>query len=448
MLGVVIDEGTQSLSDDNFLRFIRRQATATWQAEVSAGAFAALDSPDPEVWKAFIHNGIYEANARDIEREQKAKGDADRAAIQKLLTAATADGQKNFSIAARAALAGSRTDYDTFLRVGRYTVRADLPDLIASAATHACMVVPLTAVDTNNGTLGLSSCNSLVGIYQNWEILPITTNEALIRNQKTKKCLAVKSASKTAGALLVQITCNIAKPEQSWYIQKDNSGHAQLQNNNSLMCLESVPALTQQTCEESINQEWKVISRSLGELTTGDFNADGHADILAVRQGLAVNGRPLYFYAGTAKGGDFGARQTVSGDWAGLDEFAVGRFNGDGIDDLIAVEASTDKMWMYPGTGTAPALFGARVEIATGRPWTAVHDVTVGNFNGDAYDDILGVANTTGQLRIFAGTSTFGKFAAYTELAANVGGMIDFTVGQINRDTVDDLVAVNLTDGA
>jgi hypothetical protein len=447
VLGVVIDEGTQSLSDDNFLRFIRRQATETWQAEVSAGAFAALDSPDPTVWKAFIDTGIYEANARDIEREMKVKGDADKAAIQKLLTAAEADGQKNFSLAARAALAGSRADYDAFLRTGRYTVRPDQPDIIKAAASGKCLIVPTNIVPDSTTVVQVASCTTFLSLYQNWEIVPIAAQEAKIRNPHSNKCLAVKSASKTAGALLVQADCSSTKPEQSWNIQKDNSGNAQIQNNNSLMCLESTPAFTQQVCKESIDQEWQVISRGLGEMTSGDFNGDGYADLVALRMGYATAGaRPLYFFPGTAAGGSFGTRQTIAGNWDGLEQFAVGRINHDDEDDLVAIETATSKMYMYPGTGNGT--FGTRVEIATGRPWTAVHELTIGKFNGDAYDDILGVANTTGQLRMFAGTATEGVFSAYTELAKDVSGMMDFTVAKFNRDDYDDLIAVNLTDGA
>ena len=149
---------------------------------------------------------------------------------------------------------------------------------------------------------------------------------------------------------------------------------------------------------------------------------------------------------GTTAGGSFGTRQTVPGDWIGLEQFAVGRINHDDKDDLVAIETETSKMYMYPGTGSGT--FGTRVEIAAGRPWTAIHEMTIGNFNGDAYNDIVGVLNTTGQLRMFAGTADVGKFPVITELAKDVSGMVDFTVAKFNRDDYDDLLAVNLADGS
>jgi len=441
VLGVVIDEGTQSLSDDNFLRFIRRQATETWQAEVSAGAFAALDSPDPTVWKAFIDTGIYEANARDIERELATKAAADKAEIQKIITAANSDGKKNLSLAGRAALAGSRVDLDNFLRVGQYTVRPDLGDTIKSGSSGLCLSV-VGASKVANAEIYPQACSGSIP-SQEWEILPIVAGQARIRNVSSKLCLAIKGAVKTTGAILVQAACSTAKPDQVWNIQKDNSGQAQIQNVNSTLCIQTGTRATQVACAETTVQMWSIISRGLTNLTSGEFTGDEYDDLIAVQGRTGT----LWLYPGTAAGGTFGARQQIPGAYGGMQELTSGKINHDDFDDLVGVETSTGKMWMYPGTGAGT--FGARVEIATGRDWTVVREVSIGKYNTDGYPDIAAVHKATGQLRLFAGTATEGVFSAFTELSAvDFTGLVDVVPAHIGTDPYEDLIGVNLADGA
>ncbi|MGW1926224.1 FG-GAP-like repeat-containing protein, partial [Streptomyces massasporeus] len=70
-------------------------------------------------------------------------------------------------------------------------------------------------------------------------------------------------------------------------------------------------------------------------------------------------------------------------------EVVVDDIDGDRADDVVAVERSTGKLWLYAGAG--------RVEIGSGG-WNGMHDLATGDFNGDTKADLVAVdTSTTGQ---------------------------------------------------
>jgi hypothetical protein len=120
VLGVVATEVMRVYSDENFVRWVWN--TAAEPTEVYAAAITALRSADPATWKAFIHTGIHEADHRDLEAALRKKGAEDRRRVSAIEAAAEAAGKTGLARAARAALAGTDTDVDYFLRVGQYQV--------------------------------------------------------------------------------------------------------------------------------------------------------------------------------------------------------------------------------------------------------------------------------------------------------------------------------------
>ncbi len=419
-------------------------------------SYAALASPDPAVWKAFIDTGIYEASQRDQAREEKAQADSDRALIQEILTAAEADGRKNLSLAAKAALAGTPVDYDNFMRVDRHNVPVDLPDTIVDDANGDCLGVKSESKAAAAETW-MDTCSATL-TSQAWEIIPQASQKAQIRNALSGLCLAPKGASKST-AVLVQVACSSTKLEQSWYIQKDNSGLAQIQNNNSALCLTGVPGTvattpggtpshtpTQEACRETTsifqgNQMMRVHSRGLVNLTAGEFTGDSNDDLLAVQ----VRDGKMWLYPGTTAGGTFGTRKAVAGNWSGLNNLVSGEFNRDAFTDVIAIQAATGKVLLYPGTG--PGKFGAKVELAASG-WNVMSQLTVGRFNRDEYDDLIALHTATGSMRLYPGTAAGGKFGTWAEIDGTANGMVDFTGGDFNNDGRADMIAVNLSDGA
>lgn len=95
-------------------------------------------------------------------------------------------------------------------------------------------------------------------------------------------------------------------------------------------------------------------------LSPGDFDGDGHPDLLAID----TAGR-LYLYRGNGRGGwvGNGSGLLVGGGWSSYTIEPAGDFNGDGTQDVIARDSSGG-LWLYPGDGRGG--WGARRQIGGG----------------------------------------------------------------------------------
>ncbi|GGT87284.1 FG-GAP-like repeat-containing protein [Streptomyces lateritius] len=151
---------------------------------------------------------------------------------------------------------------------------------------------------------------------------------------------------------------------------------------------------------------WNAMSRLVG---FGDLNGDSRSDLVAVEKSTGK----LWLYPGTATG-TLGARTLLgSGGWNAMNALVgAGDMNGDGRSDLVAREASTGKLWLYPGKTSA---FGARVLIGSGG-WNSMETILgVGDFGGDGHNDIATITNANyyneacrgvGCLVMYKGTGT------------------------------------------
>jgi peptidoglycan-N-acetylglucosamine deacetylase len=95
-----------------------------------------------------------------------------------------------------------------------------------------------------------------------------------------------------------------------------------------------------------------------------DFDGDGRPDLIARE---AATGH-LWLYPGNGRGG-FGTTTRVGRGWNTMDAIlGPGDFNGDAKADLIARETATGALWLYPGNGRGG--FGTATRI--GRGWNAM----------------------------------------------------------------------------
>ncbi|WP_432098364.1 FG-GAP-like repeat-containing protein [Streptomyces sp. WAC 04229] len=170
----------------------------------------------------------------------------------------------------------------------------------------------------------------------------------------------------------------------------------------------------------------------------GDFSRDGREDVIARE---AATGR-LWLYPGTGSG-RLGARKLIgTGGWNGMRAItASGDLTGDGLTDLVAAEKSTGRLYLYSGTATGG--LGARKLIGTGG-WNAMNTlVGTGDTNGDGHPDLYARQAATGQLWLYPGTGS-GRLGARKLIGT--GGWNSMAhlvaVGDVNGSDTPDLVAV------
>ena len=166
----------------------------------------------------------------------------------------------------------------------------------------------------------------------------------------------------------------------------------------------------------------------------GDFDGDQLSDLIVRRSSTGE----LFLYRGTGTGVTSRTLIGRSG-WNGMNAITrLGDFDGDAHEDVITRETSTGKLWLYRGTGTG---FSSRVRLGNGS-WTSMREITaVGDLDGDTEPDLVAVETSTGNLFLYPGN---GVSVGARRLIGRGGwnGMSELTgVGDFNRDGRNDLIA-------
>lgn len=132
---------------------------------------------------------------------------------------------------------------------------------------------------------------------------------------------------------------------------------------------------------------------------TGDFNGDGWSDLLARR---ASDGA-LILYAGDGQGGFLFSRQVGSG-WGGFTALlSPGDFDGDGHPDVLA-RGADGRLWLYPGNGAG----GWLTPRVVGTAWNGFTSImSPGDFDGDGLADVLAVT-PDGRMWLYPGNGHGG----------------------------------------
>lgn len=127
-------------------------------------------------------------------------------------------------------------------------------------------------------------------------------------------------------------------------------------------------------------------------IAAGDWNSDSYPDLM-----LAMPNGDLRLYAGRA-GFSWASPVRIGTGWNIMDKIIGGSdINGDRATDLIAREARTGNLYLYPGNGRGG--FGARSRIGTG--WGVFSDLAVIPSWRSGNPAVAGVERTTGRLRVY-----------------------------------------------
>ncbi|WP_441248315.1 FG-GAP-like repeat-containing protein [Kitasatospora sp. McL0602] len=126
------------------------------------------------------------------------------------------------------------------------------------------------------------------------------------------------------------------------------------------------------------------------DIVAGDFNGDGKTD-LVVRWNAAnpwENDGHVTFYPGNGDGTFGTSTELVSAaqGWWDASDITAGDFNGDGKADLL-VRWTSGSAFLYPGDGQGH--LGASVPVVAAPTWATARDLTAGDFNGDGRTDLL-----------------------------------------------------------
>lgn len=140
-------------------------------------------------------------------------------------------------------------------------------------------------------------------------------------------------------------------------------------------------------------------------LATGDRTGDGRADVLALRG----SDQTLWSYPGDGRGG-LGPRRLVNGGWQTRTALtAVGDWDGDHQDDVVARDGRNGALWLYRGDGAGDLVERRLI----GRGWNALTAVLgSGDWSGDGRPELLR-RNGSGQLVLYRGDGRGGFVAPY-----------------------------------
>jgi len=177
---------------------------------------------------------------------------------------------------------------------------------------------------------------------------------------------------------------------------------------------------------KSVSNDWTVAA-------TGDFNADGHSDILwRNTDGTIVN------WLGNSSGGfDSNYTNSVASVPTNWQVLGTGDFNGDGRDDILW--RSTDGVvtdWLATESGGYVDNF-ANAGRSVPTSWTMVG---IGDFNGDGLSDLLW-RGTDGTLTDWLGTGSGGFSSNWNQFVTVVPTNWSIAAtGDYNGDGIDDIL--------
>jgi hypothetical protein len=175
-------------------------------------------------------------------------------------------------------------------------------------------------------------------------------------------------------------------------------------------------------------------------VVVGDFNGDGKQDLAVLS---AAGAGSVNIYLGNGNGTFQAAKNyPVAPSTSGSRLLAIGDFNRDGIQDLVATNDFLNNVAIILGNGDGS--FQAPSYYPVGpNPW----NVVVGDLNQDGFLDLAVASDSTGLASILQGNGD-GTFKPY--ITANVGStqVGSVAIGDFNGDGYPDLATTSAPDNS
>ena len=168
-------------------------------------------------------------------------------------------------------------------------------------------------------------------------------------------------------------------------------------------------------------------------VVTGDFNGDGIADLAVSIFGSAFNGVQVFLGNGD---GTFQApiNLTINTRGGDTNSLATGDFNGDGFLDLAVTVSSSDFIQIALGNGDGTFTLGSTITLPQRN---GPEGIVVADFNKDARSDIAVVTLNGGVfVALGHGDGTFGTPAQYPVASPTTSGI---SIGDFNLDGKTDI---------
>ncbi|MGB8938993.1 MAG: FG-GAP repeat protein, partial [Streptomyces sp.] len=181
------------------------------------------------------------------------------------------------------------------------------------------------------------------------------------------------------------------------------------------------------------------------DLSSGDLDGDGYADLLVTSEGesvgdLSLRGAVTVLWGGPTPfrgGANLADPGAFDQQFFGSDT-VVGDFVGDASPEVVVADASG--LWLLDGAFSRTSLPTAKpLEGRNSNNWVGFGQLAAGNFSGDGKDELaVTVPGTT----VVYGSGPTGESSEFYDRAALPGGTTS-AAGDVNGDGADDL-AVSL----